>query len=80
MPGVDVGVGRLGGHDAAVAVSDDDGRLVLGLEEGLASLDRPELATLVLATLRGLLMDLGATGDAARTARAQRDLLDAIRA
>jgi AcrR family transcriptional regulator len=48
------------------------------LEEGLASLHRPELATLVLATLRGLLMDLDATGDAARTARAWRDLLDAI--
>jgi hypothetical protein len=48
------------------------------LEEGLASLHRPELATVVLATLRGLLMDLDATGDAARTARAWRDLLDAI--
>jgi AcrR family transcriptional regulator len=45
------------------------------LEEGLASLHRPELATVVLATLRGLLMDLHATGDAARTARAWRDFL-----
>jgi hypothetical protein len=48
------------------------------LQEGLASLHRPELATLVLATLRGLLMDLDATGDAARTTRAWHDLLDAI--
>jgi AcrR family transcriptional regulator len=45
------------------------------LERGL---HRPELATVVLATLRGLLMDLNATGDAARTARAWRDFLDAI--
>jgi AcrR family transcriptional regulator len=49
------------------------------LEEGLATLHRRELATVVLATLRGLLMDLGATGDEARTARAWRDFLDAIR-
>jgi hypothetical protein len=49
------------------------------LEEGLASLHRPELATVVLATLRGLLMDLDATGDADRTARAWRDFLDAVR-
>jgi AcrR family transcriptional regulator len=48
------------------------------LEQGLATLHRPELATVVLATLRGLLMDLNATGDAARTARAWRDFLDAI--
>lgn len=49
------------------------------LEEGLTSLNRPELATVVLATLRGLLMDLDATGDAARTGRAWLDFLDAIR-
>ena len=49
------------------------------LEEGLACMRRPELATVVLATLRGLLMDLNATGDTARTARAWRDFLDAIR-
>jgi AcrR family transcriptional regulator len=36
------------------------------LEDGMASLGRPELATVVLAVIRGLLMDLGATGDAAR--------------
>ena len=33
------------------------------LEEGLRSVDRPELATLVLAVIRGLLMDLDATAD-----------------
>ncbi len=33
------------------------------LEEGLQSMDRPELATLVLAVIRGLLMDLDATED-----------------
>jgi AcrR family transcriptional regulator len=49
------------------------------LAHGQASLGRPELATVVLATLRGLLMDLDATGDAARTGRAWRDFLDAIR-
>jgi AcrR family transcriptional regulator len=48
------------------------------LEQGLASLHRPELATLVLATLRGLLMDLDATGDTTRATRAWRHLLDAI--
>ena len=40
------------------------------LEEGLRSVGRPELATLVLAVIRGLLMDLDATGDHARTATA----------
>jgi len=33
------------------------------LEHGLASLGCPDLATVVLAVLRGLLMDLDATGD-----------------
>ncbi|PRY32421.1 TetR/AcrR family transcriptional regulator [Umezawaea tangerina] len=37
------------------------------LEEGLRSVDRPELATLVLAVFHGLLMDLDTTGDSART-------------
>ena len=38
------------------------------LEDGLSSIGRPELATLVLAVIRGLLMDLDATADApART-------------
>jgi len=45
------------------------------LEDGLASLGRPELATVVLAVLRGLLMDLDATGDTARTDQAFRDFL-----
>jgi len=49
------------------------------LEEGLAGLQRPELATVVLATLRGLLMDLNATGDEERTARAWRDFVELLR-
>ncbi len=48
------------------------------LTEGLRSLGRPELATLVLAVIRGLLMDLDATGDAARTTDAFEDFLDAL--
>jgi AcrR family transcriptional regulator len=48
------------------------------LEDGLRSLGRPELATLVLAVIRGLLMDLDATGDAERADRAFRDFLDAV--
>jgi AcrR family transcriptional regulator len=40
------------------------------LEEGLRSMGRPELATLVLAVIRGLLVDLDATGDHTRTDRA----------
>jgi len=45
------------------------------LEDGLRSTGRPELATLVLAVIRGLLMDLDATGDTARTDRAFHDFL-----
>lgn len=45
------------------------------LEEGLRSLGRPELATVVLAVIRGLLKDLDATGDAARADRAFGDFL-----
>jgi AcrR family transcriptional regulator len=48
------------------------------LEEGMASLGRPELATVVLAVIRGLLMDLDATGDASRTDRAFVDFLAMI--
>ena len=48
------------------------------LTEGLSSLGRPELATLVLAVIRGLLMDLDATGDTTRTTRAFDDFLDAL--
>src|SRR3954471_15111269 len=45
------------------------------LEEGMGSLGRPELATVVLAVIRGLLMDLDATGDSARTHQAFEDFL-----
>ena len=48
------------------------------LEAGLAGMGRPELATAVLAVIRGLLMDLDATGDAARTDRAFGEFLAAI--
>jgi hypothetical protein len=48
------------------------------LENGLRSIGRPELATLVLAVIRGLLMDLDATADTARTDRAFHDFLGAI--
>ena len=40
------------------------------LQEGMASLGRPDLGTVLLAVLRGLLMDLDATDDAQRTDRA----------
>jgi AcrR family transcriptional regulator len=46
------------------------------LEKGLRSIGRPELATLLLAVIRGLFMDLDATGDAARTDEAFRQFLD----
>lgn len=49
------------------------------LEDGLRSLGRPEQATLVLAVLRGLLLDLDATGDHARTTRAFSDFLSTLR-
>ena len=45
------------------------------LEDGLRTLGRPELATVVLAVIRGLLMDLDATGDSERTTRAFGDFL-----
>jgi AcrR family transcriptional regulator len=48
------------------------------LEDGLRSIDRAESATLVLAVIRGLLMDLDATGDTTRTDRAFHDLLTAL--
>src|SRR4051795_10759261 len=48
------------------------------LEEGLRSLGRPELATVVLAVIRGLLMDLDATGDAARTDEAFHHFLTTV--
>jgi hypothetical protein len=40
------------------------------LADGLRSIGREELATLVLAVIRGLLMDLDATADANRADRA----------
>ncbi|MEV5546658.1 TetR/AcrR family transcriptional regulator [Streptomyces sp. NPDC052309] len=48
------------------------------LEDGLRSIGRPDLATLALAVIRGLLMDLDATGDTARTDQAFRDFLGAV--
>ena len=48
------------------------------LEDGLRSTGRPELATLVLAVIRGLLMDLDATGDSTRTDRAFHGFLAAL--
>jgi AcrR family transcriptional regulator len=46
------------------------------LERGLGS---PERATVVLATLRGLLMDRAATGDEERTTRAWRAFITGLR-
>lgn len=48
------------------------------LEEGLRSIARPQSATLVLAVIRGLLMDLDATADTVRTDRAFNELLHAL--
>jgi len=48
------------------------------LQEGMRSLGRPELATVVLAVIRGLLMDLDATGEAERTHRAFHDFLSTL--
>ena len=45
------------------------------LEAGMGSIGRPELATAALAVIRGLLMDLDATGDAERADRAFRAFL-----
>lgn len=50
------------------------------LEDGLRSVGRPDLATLVLAVIRGLLMDLDATADATRTDRAFADFLRGLEA
>ncbi|NYF10555.1 AcrR family transcriptional regulator [Leifsonia sp. AK011] len=48
------------------------------LEVGLGTINRPELATLVLAVIRGLLMDREATGDTARTDRAFFEFLGSL--
>jgi hypothetical protein len=44
----------------------------------MRSLGKPELATVVLAVIRGLLMDLDATGDSGRTHQAFQDFLTTI--
>jgi AcrR family transcriptional regulator len=48
------------------------------LETGLASIGRGESATMVLAVIRGLMMDLDATADVARVDRAFHELLRSL--
>ncbi len=48
------------------------------LEIGMDSIGRPELATVVLAVIRGLIMDLEATNDTTRTSQAFTDFLRAL--
>ncbi|MET9187195.1 TetR/AcrR family transcriptional regulator [Streptomyces tendae] len=48
------------------------------LEDGMRSIGRPELATLVLAVVRGLIMDIETTGDVSRADRAFEDFLAAL--
>ncbi|MGI3782312.1 MAG: hypothetical protein ACRYG2_16245, partial [Janthinobacterium lividum] len=48
------------------------------LEAGLGSIGRPGLATLVLAVIRGLLMDLDATADTARADQAFADFVSTL--
>jgi AcrR family transcriptional regulator len=50
------------------------------LENGLRTMGRPDAATLTLAVIRGLLLDLDATGDAARADRAFGDFIALLRA
>ena len=45
------------------------------LEIGLLSIGRPQTATLALAVIRGLLMDIDATGDTTRANRAFAEFL-----
>lgn len=47
-------------------------------EDGMRSIGRPELGTLVLAVVRGLIMDIEATGDASRADQAFDDFLAAL--
>ncbi|OMI85986.1 TetR family transcriptional regulator [Streptomyces sp. M1013] len=47
-------------------------------EDGMRSVGRPELATLVLAVVRGLIMDIETTGDVSRADRAFEDFLTAL--
>jgi AcrR family transcriptional regulator len=49
-------------------------------EDGLRSIGRPELGTLVLAVIRGLIMDLDATGDTIRANNSFDDFLAALAA
>lgn len=48
------------------------------LEAGLATIGRPGSSTLVLAVIRGLMMDIDATGDTARADGAFRELLRSL--
>lgn len=48
------------------------------LEQGLRTLGQPQLATVVLAVVRGLLLDRDATGDSTRTVQAFADFLDML--
>lgn len=48
------------------------------LEDGMRSVGRPELATLVLAVIRGLILDLEATDDVSRADQAFDDFLTAL--
>ncbi|MDR6321620.1 TetR/AcrR family transcriptional regulator [Actinoplanes couchii] len=48
------------------------------LEQGLGTIGRPELGTLVLAVIRGLIMDVESTGDVARVDRAFEEFLSGI--
>ncbi len=48
------------------------------LEEGMRSIGRPELGTLVPAVIRGLVMDIEATGDVSRADQAFDDFLAAL--
>jgi len=50
------------------------------LEDGMRSIGRPELGTLVLAVIRGLIMDIEATGDVSRADHAFDDFLAALAA
>lgn len=49
-------------------------------EDGMRSIGRPELGTLVLAVFRGLIMDIEATGDVSRADQAFDDFLAALAA
>ena len=48
------------------------------VEDGMPSIGRPELGTLVLAVVRGLIMDIEATGDVSRADQAFGDFLAAL--